>query len=768
MSGRGGQDQKGYRLELDNEELHAFLRAFYNEANLLTIRWGVSFPGERAVATTTRYLKLAIEQLENGEGASLPFRSSDEAERINWLDVAPTSSALLAHRRALRCWLGGTYRGGEPSYGHRFDPQSDTVFQRLGAGLFPHGYDKWWCTTEQARTVVARRLSRMIVMSRKTPKRRAPSREPLPRLLERFDLALATGAHDEAAGVIHQIATQGLAGHENVDFLRIALHQAAGQWSKITGEERFVELVRVGWLPVRVREAILEAVYESELVYAELEGELEDVREVVSHHSLLEPSVTSSAEGIERRGALSALAHVWHAADRSPKQVARVLEDGHAQTRELLGPLIPADTGEASEESPVEVRAESRRSVVLSSREALTIEAVNRLAQAAAAEGEHRRAGPVQERGEERVTGWIAADAARPLELDHIAQKPLPTSWRLWFRALLERGDDLSVMSRDALASFPVTGWTPREVEELTASIEQLLEALAEAETSPALGRRFADVLPHLIHSLVHLDEGWPRQVYRPLYGAVVLSFEWLPALGLRHPRFPDSALELADGLLSLDGSDEVQEQVAGLLGSVFEDLQPRHLLWALDALELLRDLGVAPGRARLMMERVKEVQQSSQRDWEKWTQRRWVAVARWSGSDESFARELFPVHTESPPLDPIAALGPRRVIVLTLEPPRARAARARLLERNPELDMVIREDKAFSKDLRSALDGADLIVLVHRAAKHAVSSGLTEAHRAKTIRPATSGSSAIVACLEEHALEWRDRRPRAAPWAGM
>ena len=265
--------------------------------------------------------------------------------------------------------------------------------------------------------------------------------------------------------------------------------------------------------------------------------------------------------------------------------------------------------------------------------------------------------------------------------------------------------------------------------------------------------RGFADGLPHLVAALIRTDEGWPRLAYREVYLQVAFAFEWLDASGAWPARTHDILIEFADGLLELGADSDARQQVLDLLTPAFRRLAPRLLHWALDALELLRDLGMEAARTRPLLEHARSQQEVSGLPWSSAEASRWQALANWCGMDSTYSEQLWPVPSEFLDVDPIADMPQQLILILTLHPDRAARARASLLQRNPALSIEVRDDKANSKGLQSALKRADLLVYVYRASTHAVFYSLDETAKGKMIQPRNSGAPAIVACVEEFAL---------------
>ena len=72
------------------------------------------------------------------------------------------------------------------------------------------------------------------------------------------------------------------------------------------------------------------------------------------------------------------------------------------------------------------------------------------------------------------------------------------------------------------------------------------------------------------------------------------------------------------------------------------------------------------------------------------------------------------------------------------------------LLERNKSLDIRICTEKDFSEQVKAIAQKSDMVVVVTTCLKHAITYGITPYLKGDPVYPISSGSSSILAAIEQ------------------
>jgi hypothetical protein len=99
---------------------------------------------------------------------------------------------------------------------------------------------------------------------------------------------------------------------------------------------------------------------------------------------------------------------------------------------------------------------------------------------------------------------------------------------------------------------------------------------------------------------------------------------------------------------------------------------------------------------------------------------------------------------------DPVATLpSGYKIGIFTLSPARATRVRDALQRRNPNIEVVICDDKVLTEQAKSLAQNADMVVVVTTCVKHALTYGIGP-YLHDPVYPQSSGSTSILHAIED------------------
>ena len=314
-------------------------------------------------------------------------------------------------------------------------------------------------------------------------------------------------------------------------------------------------------------------------------------------------------------------------------------------------------------------------------------------------------------------------------ELQKRFQSPddIPRDWREWF----ER-----VASGEAPPSEALDGaadWMPLPADEFLSRLEALTDPVA---VSPVLGRMRAAHAPLL-------DERGRSRTARTLLA--VLAFSDRPDASIRSATQELVAESLETGLTAEEGTD----LVATVRELIFSQLSIGTVPWTIDIRSEMGDALAVSHREvlasldRELLSRLRPLASAIPRaDWEALRSLfGQVGVALPPDIDARLQEKGEP--------DPLARLAGKKLLLYSLRERSARQAAARI-RRIEDAEVTLSADHVGSPQLAGQVAGADVVVVVTAAAKHAATEFIEACGPRQLIRVNSAGMSAILNGLEE------------------
>jgi hypothetical protein len=704
-----------------------------------------------------------LERWSAGEGpAFLPRRDGD---RLFWYGLAASAKQRREVQDLLVHWIGPLHsdvlqRRGALEPDDPFDASLQELLPervvRVEVWPVPPG------TT--AKDVVRLRLERLVSLLDSRPARRTGGGIALPVLLDDLDIAATSGNAARAESILTELIDRRLLDAPNTTFVAVRVWSLLGQHERVLDAEtlRHLDGLRI---PGGTVLFVARSLYESRLrtadeggagdellrLRSELPGVLRSVLRQGPVTTEREVVVARSVVGGDERayervvgGYLPDESHLqplvgWRPSASPQGPVAAetpLLYDVAAPDAdvrpgtpaEILGDLYDAKAYESVVEYALQGDAGWDQGELATVVQAAVELDDRRIASAVLALVERRLGDPTQVPWESRLmlaAVEILTDRARPVP-------QAPSSWSEWFAAASDGVDAF----QDALVD--AGDWPPLPPESLQRAIDSLPEP---TQLAPVVGRLWTGhrgtLLPAARGDLAR-------------YLLTVIAFSDRRAESIR-----DAAWQLVVDALDAGLGDEEARELVQTTGEILVgQLSVSAIRWLIDIrAELGGELAASHPDALIqldqrLMSRLRDIAGAVTRpEWEQLS-------ALWNQVGLELPPDLAARLVEDDEPDPLAALAGLRILLYSLRERSARQAAARLQRAGAEV--AISTDHDASPQLTGQVAGADLVVMVTAAAKHAATDAIEAAQPRELLRVNSAGMSAILFELERWSLAHR------------
>jgi hypothetical protein len=731
-------------------------------------------PKNQAITVSHGTLGRLLERIQSRQAVLLPHLDRAKGE-ATWMLTAPTLYQLAQARVHIQHLLVPAY-----AVFHKKVPtfQGRNDLQRMGALLYPYGY-----YLLRSRLEYSAHIFRLLDLWMQLEEERPAPREVLEQptygaLYERFQLTLAAAQWDEAELFRREMQRRNLTSAENLHFLEIEWLARQQRWHDIWRSDDFVALARAP-LPRAVRAALLSAFHRVQLFPQEQQGNWQGALETFARHVPRLGLLLTSRLGLSHGPVVQVFA--YRAArdhDRAELQELRAASHdpaAHACIEQLLHlcidrPPVPTQAEPASalhlaraalEEENYDLAVHYAQQVEeTETRLVLLLRLAFYTCDKSLAEDtllaywdlpDARQADILQRY---RFLPSLYADLLEMVSPEQSEQDTRDAhrgsikTWIAWFQRLFKQPDDPELLP--ALTNLAQTSddrfWQPERVSELN---DLFLELVVNDRlvVLPCVREACRKLIPFFLN-----DPAFPSadRIYQDLYDA------FYTALLARQARE-----ELSSAFLLLRLADALLGAAPGKCETLLTNLRQwsaapmaRTELWALEAFELLMDSGLVPeqlapwGREWLvwLLTYAEHAQWSA-----------WLLLSRMIQPGEDLVRQLE--HRLKSSAEQFAADVPGmssagyQIGIYSLRTGAALRAQDLLLTRYPHIEVRICSDEVLTDRAQTLARGADLVVLVTTAMKHALSAGIGPLLDAqKVVYPQSSGSSSILRAVEEYA----------------
>jgi hypothetical protein len=727
---------------------------------------GVTVDASGLTIDTTVPLAALVGRVARGEAAVLPLRGGNFDR---WL-------VMGASRRELEAVLAGVSRFVVPTYAEHeggvplqrdFDPAGDTV-NRVAYMLYPAGYYVLRSPTGYFAQILER-LALWARLETERPTVQAPQRLSYRDLYDAFSAALSANTWDVAAAHLDEMRKRGLTSAENLAFLEVQLLAQQRRWADLWRREDFIDIARLR-APRAVRDALLAAFHQSELLPLEQEGSWTQALEVFRRKRSRLGRLLEGAADISYGPALRIYAYREAAAGdrRALEQLAvAVPDDETGRALDALLNLLPV-----SPVTPPPTVAPPALKPQQSLRLALADEdydAAWSAAQQLDTAGERVRGmldvaylSDVSAHAEEALLQlWdlhqpeqeALLQSRRLSQIAHaLTQRvtPLPpvapaepplTGWIEWLGAAAADSDDRRLArALDVVATADQGYWTAARVVELAGY-------LTEIAAGPAITRSHIRSAVCKLRDDFLQDAEFPREtraydeVYEALYLATLEQRDVNEATSLALLRLAEARLRRSPA-----ARDTVAQHLIGWFSDPFPALEGT----AQEALDLLAAYGVQGPRLALWYRQWADALLSTPR-LDRLSLRGWLILGEWvqPGADVlDRLRERLEAIGE-PESDPLVALPDRfEIAIFTLRPPSAARVGDELRRRKLGLIVHICDDTVLTDRAKNLAQSAGISVVVTTCITHALTYGIGPYLR-DPVYPQSSGSASIMRAIE-------------------
>jgi hypothetical protein len=684
------------------------------------------------------WLQLWIDDLESpfDRAVVLPSRRDGQTR---WYALAFSDRQLRSLRDDLSAFVGPSYSDftGQLAQLDPADPIEKAVLELTDGRAYRF-------EVLPAELLPARKaLSLMRSIWERRPDRTQAVPRPLGRILRDFNMALEAGQSEESETLLEQLSGIGRLTASNLTFLRIQRLASLGRWQDLLAlpeAETVLSLRR----PMAVTEALLRAVYRTELASFEANGQaleaLEHFRTVVMprYAALFKArSIMRSPEtaklfmmlaisaspprpgirkellsdpdvGLQDREYLQLLARQQPVSD-SPTQAdptadaSRAIESGdYDEAYRLLSQLQPAlDT------VPMLLRC---------AYELDSLDATRHVVAAMAALEPSQRTSILGQRAYR--TWWEALNPPDSKGVPSEVRQP-PADWVEWLERLNTDGPFPGAIE---IAAAGASEWRlstllydPARVADLAAALLTTRPAEAQAVIRNAA--------PHLVAFLRQGEE--PSATLRAVYQSAILLIASDDGLGGADLVV---LLDLIADLLGIGVNPTEYEDLLGYLRDTWAQVaSPKYIDWCLDVMDCLAQF---PTRSEAARQKFIAHLAGSLLPWLRRLDEYQIALLRLLADEAGAADFVGPMlaaretqalrstDDEGPSL--ASQLRGRRVGIYTLTEAVGRHVRDILIRAVPAAHVVLNHDKVGTQKLRHLAQEADILLVAVRSAKHA------------------------------------------------
>ena len=643
-------------------------------------------------------------------------------------------------------------------------------FSVAARSLYPAGCYKL-VSRRKDREDVLQRLQSYFTLNIQQPTRHAelPTWNAYRDLYEQFRLALATEQWDQASDIIATIQQHHLTTANNVQFLRVIWLARQKRWNDLWNYDGYERLAMLETVPRAVRQAMLSALYHQKLLPLERAKDWDNALDMfVSVYGRLHKLLSTRA-GLDDPAVVCVFGYL--AAQQNDALLMRELRQ--LPGLDAVTDRILAALAGNMDEPPLDQ---------------MTDDELYQLAATRLAEGQYdtafTAASMLRTRRDERILIMIQAairgddlkrankaletydsmyeeDQIRLHERDPILQtfldrlvaivRPQTDSdiidtWYSWFEtAVSDIANPILGQSLDYLQEYAVKQVTdPDTMEKLNFL---LLDVITDDTRSEEFfgNNRVKQAMRHLGTDLLE-DTQFPREtsIYQEMYTIVYNSVR---QGGTLDEITAQLFVRLAEAILR--ASPKLVDDIVQAFQVRFDYPMPALNDTALEMLELLYDFSANPGMLTAWFHgwvtaacvNLSPAEAAA-----------WANIATWVKPGREPVTVLEKAQWQDGTTDdPIAALPDGyRIAIFTLRERSGQFARSTILERNPNLIVTLRHDKVNSNTVQSAFNGADIVVLVTHALKHALTMSV-DISAQHVVLPQSASSTSILRAVEDH-----------------
>jgi len=322
-----------------------------------------------------------------------------------------------------------------------------------------------------------------------------------------------------------------------------------------------------------------------------------------------------------------------------------------------------------------------------------------------------------------------------------VPTKTIPRSWSEWIQHINQPENvDFATFIADR-PELQIEQLAPEIVVELSNSLEEIY-LNTDFKSNQTIRQLLLTGLPELMQDFVN-EPGFPRDTLVPIYSNIFRLWSELKT-GSTHPPDSQVLLNLADGILTFQR--DLESEVVTQFDSWWKTSPVRALLpFLLGVVDLLNSVGTEEqcsnfwiAGATYLQNNPKYLTVGERNLW------RQIGIQFF---DKPTIDEYLPVPEEADEVDPLQAADLKKVAIVSMREPQAKAAAEMIRERSGA-DVVLVTKKAAGAQTASAIT-ADVVLFVWRATSHAVFRAFDNMEKEKLSYVQGTGVGSIVLALE-------------------
>lgn len=602
--------------------------------------------------------------------------------------------------------------------------------------------------TASEREIVRDRLEGLVSLLDARPRHPATSSAALPALLDDLDIAAASGNVDRAEALLEEIASRRLLDAPNTTFLAVRVRSLLGHHEHILEEGTLRKLEGLR-LPGGTVLALARSFYESRLRHADEGGDTDQLLAVrqglatVLRDALRQgPPSAEHAVVVARAvvgGGDGSFGHLLRSSLLDEPHLRPLLDAGGLSrpdkppgsepvAEKAVGDRLSGLYGQRAYEAVIDMALRADDVAALDRREISTV------VHAAAELEDRRRATQVLDLIDRRLGSPLQVDWSSRLTLAAVEilqervtppEPDVPSGWKEWFQAVSDSVDPDPKVMRDA------GDWEALDARQLRDAIDSLP---SPERLTPVVGRLWTAHRPSL-------DVESRASLARHLLTVIGMSER-------RGESIRDAALALVSD--ALDGAltgDDARDLVQTARDIILEQMASATFPWVIDVrAELGAELSRSHRDALLSLDQ--EIVGEARKLADSITRSEW----------EDLRSLLLQVGLDVPPdvsarlaerdePDPFRGLEGLKILLYSLRQRAARQAAARL--QGAGADVTLSAEHDASPQLTGQVAGADLVIMVTAAAKHAATNAIESAGPRSLLRVNSAGMTAILKEVE-------------------
>ncbi|WP_161977894.1 protein DpdD [Dictyobacter kobayashii] len=708
-----------------------------------------------------------------------------------WLIAGPTQHELELTITRLGRFLVPSYatfnsENNQPQFKY-FDATKNEL-QRLGALLYPAGYYSMQAPSRHLDIILSQ-LDLWMDLEKEQPTLVTNSTPTYYSLQERFQTAIAATDWQEAEKIIHELQRMHMITADNVAFLQIQLLAQQQRWPEIWQRPDFASLARIR-MPKAVRAALLTAFYTSTLLPLEREGGWDQALATFQQNRAKLGLLLTGRFGLTQPPIIHVFAY-QAALDKdldNLRQLATVTDstivhDFIQRLQQIVAPAIQVETQTSQQSQEQEDSAFSLQYKIQKALFQQNYDEAEQLVRQLD-EGPEKSlilmqiafySSDISLANEALITYWdLPSSVQQQLEsrylflhsyIQHLKvltqyettpeetnathlQPDHINSWVEWFDYVESFSSDqitISTSLNRLLANKDTSSWT----KETITQVGEKLFTYLDSSTSNA-SQHLRDVLLYFVEAFL-ADNDFPRiegyytDIYLILYIGIIENLHINQTYGL-------AILRLAEAILMQD--PQKCEEVFHELYEWCEQPIPALEDWVLETFDLFAEYGLPPGLLINWYRDWLSTILNTPRNQERNKLQTWQQFGRWIQPGQDLISRLDQAIikvVEEDTRDTIAELpAGYRIGILTLRESSAQRVKEMLLERNKGLDIRICIEKDFSEQVKAIAQKSDMVVVVTTCLKHAITYGIAPYLKGDLVYPISSGSSSILAAIEQ------------------